>query len=105
MPVMPGCATVSEAMALAELGFTALKFFPAAASGGTAWLKGIAGPLPQLAFCPTGGIDAANASTYLGLPNVLCVGGTWVAPAAAIAAGDFDRIGSLARAAAALGRA
>ena len=63
IPVMPGCATVSEAMALAELGFTALKFFPAAASGGAAWLKGIAGPLPHLAFCPTGGIDAANASS------------------------------------------
>jgi len=105
LPVMPGCATVSEAMALAELGFTALKFFPAAASGGTAWLKGIAGPLPHLRFCPTGGIGADNASTYLGLPNVLCVGGTWVAPAAGIAAGDFDRIGGLARAAAALGRA
>jgi 2-dehydro-3-deoxyphosphogluconate aldolase/(4S)-4-hydroxy-2-oxoglutarate aldolase len=105
VPVMPGCATVSEAMALAELGFTALKFFPAAASGGAAWLKGIAGPLPHLRFCPTGGIDAANAAAYLGLPNVLCVGGTWVAPAAGIGAGEFDRIGALARAAAALGRA
>ena len=102
VPVMPGCATVSEAMALAELGFTALKFFPAAASGGTAWLKGIAGPLPHFAFCPTGGIDAANASAYLDLPNVLCVGGTWVAPAAMIARGDFARIGELARAAASL---
>lgn len=104
VPAMPGCATVSEAMALAELGFTALKFFPAAASGGAAWLKGIAGPLPRLSFCPTGGIDAANASAYLGLPNVLCVGGTWVAPAAGIAAGEFDRIGTLARAAASLSR-
>lgn len=102
VPVMPGCATVSEAMVLGALGFTALKFFPAAASGGTAWLKGIAGPLPHLAFCPTGGIDAGNASAYLDLPNVLCVGGTWVAPAALIAGGDFARIGELARAAASL---
>ena len=102
IPVMPGCATVSEAMLLAELGFEALKFFPAMASGGTAWLKGIQGPLPKLGFCPTGGVDLANAPGFLALPNVLCVGGTWVAPAALLKAGDFKAIGALAREAAAL---
>lgn len=104
IPVMPGCSTASEAMELAALGFGALKFFPAAASGGAAWLKAIGGPLPQLSFCPTGGIDLAGAPAYLALPNVPCVGGTWVAPAAAIAEGDFARIERLAREAAALRR-
>jgi 2-dehydro-3-deoxyphosphogluconate aldolase/(4S)-4-hydroxy-2-oxoglutarate aldolase len=104
IPVMPGCATASEAMTLMAIGFRALKFFPAAASGGVAWLKGVHGPLPQLSFCPTGGIDLANAPSYLALPNVLCVGGTWVAPAKSIAAGDFASIGRLAREAAGLGR-
>ncbi|HEY8383758.1 MAG TPA: bifunctional 4-hydroxy-2-oxoglutarate aldolase/2-dehydro-3-deoxy-phosphogluconate aldolase [Microvirga sp.] len=102
LPVMPGCATASEAMALMELGFEVLKFFPAAASGGAAWLKGLAGPLPALSFCPTGGIDLASAPTYLALPNVVCVGGTWVAPTAAIRDGDFAGITRLAREAAAL---
>jgi 2-dehydro-3-deoxyphosphogluconate aldolase / (4S)-4-hydroxy-2-oxoglutarate aldolase len=104
IPAMPGCATVSEAMALADLGFQAVKFFPAAASGGAAWLKGVSGPLPNLSFCPTGGIDLKNAPSYLDLPNVVCVGGTWVAPAGAIAEGDFATIGRLAREAAALRR-
>jgi 2-dehydro-3-deoxyphosphogluconate aldolase/(4S)-4-hydroxy-2-oxoglutarate aldolase len=104
IPVMPGCATPSEAMTLAAMGFEALKFFPAAASGGVAWLKGVNGPLPRLVFCPTGGIDLANAPTYLALPNVPCVGGTWVAPAKAIADGDFATIDRLAREAAALRR-
>lgn len=104
IPVMPGCATASEAMTLMAIGFRALKFFPAAASGGVAWLKGVHGPLPQLSFCPTGGIDLANAPSYLALPNVLCVGGTWVAPAKSIAAGDFASIGRLAQEAAGLGR-
>ena len=89
MPVLPGCATVSEAMALAARGFKVLKFFPAEASGGIAWLKSIAAPLPDLKFCPTGGIDAKNIAAYLGCPNVLAVGGSWVAPKDAIAAGDF----------------
>jgi 2-dehydro-3-deoxyphosphogluconate aldolase/(4S)-4-hydroxy-2-oxoglutarate aldolase len=102
IPVMPGCATASEAMTLMSLGFEALKFFPAAASGGAAWLKGLHGPLPNLTFCPTGGIDLANAPTYLALPNVACVGGTWVAPAQLIRDGDFAEIGRLAREAAAL---
>jgi 2-dehydro-3-deoxyphosphogluconate aldolase/(4S)-4-hydroxy-2-oxoglutarate aldolase len=104
IPVMPGCATPSEAMTLAELGFEALKFFPAVASGGAAWLKAIAGPLPGLTFCPTGGIDLSTAPSFLALPNVPCVGGTWMAPAKAIADGDFETIGRLAREAAALRR-
>ena len=104
LPAMPGCATASEAMALAEHGFEVLKFFPAQASGGAAWLKSVGGPLARLSFCPTGGIDSTNAATYLALPNVLCVGGSWMVPPAAIAAGDFETIGRLARAAAALRR-
>jgi 2-dehydro-3-deoxyphosphogluconate aldolase/(4S)-4-hydroxy-2-oxoglutarate aldolase len=104
IPVMPGCATPSEAMTLAEMGFEALKFFPAGASGGAAWLKAIAGPLPGLTFCPTGGIDLSTAPSYLALPNVPCVGGTWVTPAKSIADGDFETIGRLAREAAALRR-
>ena len=99
VPVLPGCATVSEAMALAERGFAVLKFFPAEPSGGARWLKAIAAPLPQLKFCPTGGIDAGNAASYLALSNVISVGGSWVAPADAIAARDFGRIAALAQAA------
>jgi 2-dehydro-3-deoxyphosphogluconate aldolase/(4S)-4-hydroxy-2-oxoglutarate aldolase len=102
IPVMPGCATVSEAVTLMGLGYGVLKFFPAAASGGAAWLKAVHGPLPNLAFCPTGGIDLASAPDYLGLPNVACVGGTWVAPTKAIRDGDFGSIARLAREAASL---
>jgi 2-dehydro-3-deoxyphosphogluconate aldolase/(4S)-4-hydroxy-2-oxoglutarate aldolase len=102
LPAMPGCATASEAMALAELGFEVLKFFPAAACGGVAWLKAMAGPLPHLSFCPTGGIDLASAPGYLALPHVLCVGGTWTTPASAVASGDFATVARLAREAAAL---
>jgi 2-dehydro-3-deoxyphosphogluconate aldolase/(4S)-4-hydroxy-2-oxoglutarate aldolase len=104
IPVMPGCATVSEAMVLMDIGFETLKFFPAAASGGAGWLKAVHGPLPTLRFCPTGGIDLGNAPAYLALPNVACVGGTWVAPATMIGAGDFASIARLAREAAALPR-
>ena len=104
VPVLPGCATVSEAMALSARGFKVLKFFPAEASGGVAWLKSIAAPLPGIKFCPTGGIDHRNAATYLACPNVLAVGGSWVAPKDALAAGDFTAITALARAAAALRR-
>jgi 2-dehydro-3-deoxyphosphogluconate aldolase/(4S)-4-hydroxy-2-oxoglutarate aldolase len=104
VPVLPGCATVSEAMALAEHGFAVLKFFPAEPSGGILWLKAVAGPLPNLKFCPTGGIDARNAASYLALPNVISVGGSWPAPKELIAAGDFARITALAREAAELGR-
>ncbi|UOZ11286.1 bifunctional 4-hydroxy-2-oxoglutarate aldolase/2-dehydro-3-deoxy-phosphogluconate aldolase [Amycolatopsis sp. WQ 127309] len=78
LPFLPGASTVSEAMKLAERGLTALKFFPAEASGGVAYLKSIAGPLPGLKFCPTGGITVASAPTYLALPNVGCIGGSWL---------------------------
>ena len=104
VPVLPGCATVSEAMALSSRGFKVLKFFPAEASGGIPWLKSVAAPLPDVKFCPTGGIDAHNAAAYLTCPNVIAVGGSWVAPKDALAAGDFARITELARAAAALRR-
>jgi 2-dehydro-3-deoxyphosphogluconate aldolase / (4S)-4-hydroxy-2-oxoglutarate aldolase len=102
VPSIPGCATASEAMALADLGFKTLKFFPAESSGGISWLKSIAGPLPDLRFCPTGGIDGKNAAAYLALPNVVAVGGSWPAPSAVVAAGDYARITALAREAAAL---
>jgi 2-dehydro-3-deoxyphosphogluconate aldolase/(4S)-4-hydroxy-2-oxoglutarate aldolase len=102
VPVLPGCATVSEAMALAARGFKVLKFFPAEASGGIAWLKSVAAPLADAKFCPTGGIDLKNAKAYLGCPNVIAVGGSWVAPKDAIASGDWARITQLAREAAAL---
>lgn len=78
LPFLPGASTVSEAMRLAERGLTALKFFPAEASGGVAYLKSIAGPLPSLKFCPTGGITVANAPSYLALANVGCIGGSWL---------------------------
>lgn len=102
VPVLPGCATATEAMALAARGFTALKFFPAEPSGGAAFLKSLSGPLPGLIFCPTGGIDAAKAPSYLALANVGAVGGSWVVPDDALAAGDFARITALARTARAL---
>ena len=86
-------------MMLMDFDFPVLKFFPAESSGGVRWLKSIAAPLPQLKFCPTGGIDAENAASYLAQPNVISVGGSWVAPADAIAAGDFGRVTALARAA------
>ena len=86
-----------EAMALIERGFTVLKFFPAEQSGGIAWLKAVAAPLPGIKFCPTGGIDMRNAGAYLALPNVISVGGSWPAPRELIAAHDFARITALAR--------
>jgi 2-dehydro-3-deoxyphosphogluconate aldolase/(4S)-4-hydroxy-2-oxoglutarate aldolase len=97
IPVIPGCATVSEAMILSDLGFEVLKFFPAEASGGAAWLKAVAAPLPHIRFCPTGGIDMRNARDYLALPNVIAVGGSWVVPQEALAAKDYARIKTLAR--------
>jgi 2-dehydro-3-deoxyphosphogluconate aldolase/(4S)-4-hydroxy-2-oxoglutarate aldolase len=102
VPVLPGCATVSEALAHAERGFQCLKFFPAEAAGGVVWLKAASAPLPHLRFCPTGGIDMRNAAAYLALANVLAVGGSWVAPREAVAAGRFAAITALAREAAAL---
>jgi 2-dehydro-3-deoxyphosphogluconate aldolase / (4S)-4-hydroxy-2-oxoglutarate aldolase len=101
-PLLPGAATASEAMRLLAAGFAFQKFFPAAAAGGVAALASLASPLPQVRFCPTGGISAADAPNYLRLKNVLCVGGSWLAPAEAVAAGDWDRVRSLARAAASL---
>ena len=102
IPALPGCATVSEAMTLAALGFPVLKFFPAEPSGGVRWLRAVAEPLPHIRFCPTGGVNGDNAASYLALPNVIAVGGSWVAPAQAIAAGDFAGIVERARAAAGL---
>jgi 2-dehydro-3-deoxyphosphogluconate aldolase/(4S)-4-hydroxy-2-oxoglutarate aldolase len=102
VPAMPGCATVSEAMALVAAGFPVLKFFPADNSGGVRWLGAVAEPLPEVRFCPTGGINGDNAATYLALPNVIAVGGSWIAPRQAIAAGDFKSITARARAAMAL---
>ncbi|NIH87961.1 bifunctional 4-hydroxy-2-oxoglutarate aldolase/2-dehydro-3-deoxy-phosphogluconate aldolase [Amycolatopsis granulosa] len=102
LPFLPGVSTVSEAMRVAEHGITALKFFPAEASGGVAYLKALAGPLPGLRFCPTGGISPENAPKYLALSTVGCVGGSWLTPADAVTAGDFGRIEQLAREAAAL---
>ncbi|MFD2418739.1 bifunctional 4-hydroxy-2-oxoglutarate aldolase/2-dehydro-3-deoxy-phosphogluconate aldolase [Amycolatopsis pigmentata] len=102
LPFLPGVSTVSEAMRLAEHGVSALKFFPAEPSGGVAYLKAIAGPLPSLRFCPTGGITPDNAPGYLALPTVACVGGSWLTPRDALSAKDFARIETLARKAAAL---
>jgi 2-dehydro-3-deoxyphosphogluconate aldolase/(4S)-4-hydroxy-2-oxoglutarate aldolase len=100
LPFLPGASTVSEAMRLAERGLTALKFFPAEAAGGVAYLKSIAGPLPSLRFCPTGGITAASAPAYLALPNVGCIGGSWLT--SSLATGDFATIEKLAAEAAKL---
>jgi 2-dehydro-3-deoxyphosphogluconate aldolase/(4S)-4-hydroxy-2-oxoglutarate aldolase len=102
VPFLPGTATVSEVIAVLEAGVTEMKFFPAEAAGGAAYLKSIASPVPAARFCPTGGITAASAPSYLSLPNVGCVGGSWLTPADAIAAGDWGRITELAAAAAAL---
>jgi 2-dehydro-3-deoxyphosphogluconate aldolase/(4S)-4-hydroxy-2-oxoglutarate aldolase len=102
VPVVPGCATVSEAMALMERGFTVLKFFPAEQSGGITWLKAVAAPLPGVKFCPTGGIDMRNAGAYLALSNVISVGGSWPAPKELVATHDFSQITALAREAAQL---
>ena len=99
LPFLPGAGSPSEAMALLERGYTRQKLFPAEPLGGIALLSSLADPLPQVRFCPTGGIDAGKAPAYLALPNVACVGGSWVAPGEAVRAGDHARIESLARAA------
>ncbi|MFF3873559.1 bifunctional 4-hydroxy-2-oxoglutarate aldolase/2-dehydro-3-deoxy-phosphogluconate aldolase [Streptomyces sp. NPDC001978] len=104
VPFLPGVSTTSEVVALLERGVREMKFFPAQAAGGTAYLKCLAGPLPQARFCPTGGIGPHNAPEYLSLPNVGCVGGTWMLPADAVAARDWGRIETLAREAAGLRR-
>ncbi|MEM7499804.1 MAG: bifunctional 4-hydroxy-2-oxoglutarate aldolase/2-dehydro-3-deoxy-phosphogluconate aldolase [Pseudomonadota bacterium] len=102
LPMLPGVATPSEAMAGAERGLDHLKFFPAEANGGVPVLKAWASPLAGLSFCPTGGIGLGNARDYLALGNVVCVGGSWVAPKTLIDAGDWDGIARLAAEAAAL---
>lgn len=92
IPILPGVNTPSEAMALLEKGITEMKFFPAEAAGGIPMLKSIAGPLPQIQFCPTGGVNPKNAPDYLALKNVACVGGSWMAPADLVNAGDWNEI-------------
>lgn len=104
LPLLPGAVTPSEVMALLERGVETLKFFPAEQAGGAAMLKAWSSPLPKAKFCPTGGISLAKAPEYLKLPNVLAVGGSWVAPAEALKAGDWAKIEALAREAAALPR-
>lgn len=95
--LIPGISTISELMLGMEYGLNHFKFFPAAAAGGVNMLKGIAGPIPSVTFCPTGGISASNYNEYLSLPNVACVGGSWLAPDDAVAAKDWPRITELAK--------
>lgn len=97
LALLPGVATVSEVMKLVERGFDTLKFFPAEAAGGVKMLKSIHGPLPDVRFCPTGGISVQTFRDYLVLPNVLCVGGSWLTPADKIAAQDWAGIEAMAR--------
>ncbi len=104
LPLVPGVASASEAMRAAELGCDMLKFFPASAAGGPDFLRALAAPLPNLTFCPTGGISEATAPGWLALPNVACVGGSWIAPPADVARGDWAAIETRARAASALPR-
>lgn len=104
LALLPGVATGSEIMMAQEDGFNELKFFPAMQSGGTAMLKAWHGPFNDVKFCPTGGVTPANAGEFLALPNVACVGGSWLTPADLVAKGDWDGITRLARAAAALDR-
>lgn len=104
LPMLAGAATATESMRLFERGYDFMKFFPAEASGGAPALKALAAPLPAIGFCPTGGVSLANARDYLLLPNVLCAGGSWVAPPAMVKAGDWAGIEALAREAAALPR-
>ncbi|TYR38648.1 bifunctional 4-hydroxy-2-oxoglutarate aldolase/2-dehydro-3-deoxy-phosphogluconate aldolase [Streptomyces parvus] len=102
LPFLPGVSTTSEVVALLERGVNEMKFFPAEAAGGTAYLKALSAPLPQARFCPTGGISLASAPSYLALPNVGCVGGSWMVPGDAVAAKDWDRVARLAAEAATL---
>lgn len=102
IPFLPGVATPAEAMWAAEQGYTEQKLFPAAAVGGVALLKALHGPLPELRYCPTGGINASNAREYLALPNVECVGGSWLTPEAVVAGRQWASITELARQASAL---
>jgi len=103
LPLLPGIMTPAELIAARAAGFSACKLFPAQQAGGVGMLKALGGPFPDQVFCPTGGVSRANAAEYLALPNVLCVGGSWITPAAAMATGDWAAIESLARDAAGLG--
>jgi 2-dehydro-3-deoxyphosphogluconate aldolase/(4S)-4-hydroxy-2-oxoglutarate aldolase len=102
MPLLPGVMTPSELIAARAAGFTELKLFPAQQAGGIGMLKALGGPFPDVSFCPTGGISATTVAEFLALPNVACVGGSWLTPRDALAAGDWPRITALAREAAAL---
>jgi 2-dehydro-3-deoxyphosphogluconate aldolase/(4S)-4-hydroxy-2-oxoglutarate aldolase len=104
LPLLAGTSTASDVMRLLERGYTVAKFFPAEANGGAPALKAIGAPLPQMKFCPTGGVSLKNANDYLSLSNTLCVGGSWVAPAGLVEKGDWKAIEELAREAAALPR-
>jgi len=104
VPLLPGVATATELMAGLDVGFQRFKLFPANIAGGVEALKALASPFQGVKFCPTGGVNAKNAADYLALPNVICVGGSWVAPPDAVRAGDWGRITALAREAAALAR-
>ncbi len=104
MPLLPGIANSADIMRAHALGFKELKFFPASQAGGPSMLKALGGPFVDAAFCPTGGVSIDNANDYLSLPNVLCVGGSWVAPKALIDAGDWAGIESLAKTASQLPR-
>jgi 2-dehydro-3-deoxyphosphogluconate aldolase/(4S)-4-hydroxy-2-oxoglutarate aldolase len=105
VPLLPGIATATELMWGLRAGYTHFKLFPANIVGGVGALKAFASPFPQAAFCPTGGVSLENAPDYLAQPNVICVGGSWVAPMDAVRAGDWGRITELARAASQLGKA
>jgi 2-dehydro-3-deoxyphosphogluconate aldolase/(4S)-4-hydroxy-2-oxoglutarate aldolase len=104
VPVLPGVATVGEVLAVLEHGLTAMKFFPAGPAGGPEYLAAIGAPIPAVQFCPTGGISLASAPDYLALPNVTCVGGSWLTPRAAVEDEDWAQITRLAQGAAALGQ-
>jgi 2-dehydro-3-deoxyphosphogluconate aldolase/(4S)-4-hydroxy-2-oxoglutarate aldolase len=96
LPFLPGVMTPSDVIAARAAGFVALKLFPAQEAGGIGMLKALSGPFPDMMFCPTGGVTAANASDYLALPNVGCVGGSWLTPQEAVKAGDWRRVTALA---------
>ena len=102
LPFIPGAITPSESLALLDRGYTLQKFFPAGVAGGVPYLKAVSGPLPEVRFMPTGGISADNARDYLALPNVSCIGGSWMVPAAALRDRDFEAIAALAKATATL---
>lgn len=102
LPMLPGVSSVSEIMRLRSRGYNMLKFFPAEAAGGIPMLKSVAGPMPQISFCPTGGILAETAKNYLALPNVKCVGGSWITPTDLVQNGRWSEIQALAAAAASL---